>query len=248
MGSEASITVTFAAGVLSFLSPCVLPLAPAYLCFLAGVSISQARADAGPLRLDTSSVRIVLIALSFVLGFSTVFVALGATVSALGRTITAHFTLLSVIAGSVICLLGLHLLGLTPLRPLMRDIRFQATARPASLLGAYVVGLAFAFGWTPCVGPVLATVLLVAGAEDTAARGAILLAAYSAGIGLPFLLAAAFIGPCVRLVGRIGRRLVVVERVTGAGLVATGILIMTGAMPRLAELLLQAFPSLGTVG
>lgn len=248
MGLEGSFLVAFGAGILSFLSPCVLPLVPSYLCFLAGVSVGPPGLSGATVVSAGTTGRILLVACPFVLGFSTVFVALGATASVLGQTITAYFSTLSVVAGLVISLLGLHLLGLLPIGVLMREARFQAAARPASLAGAYLVGLAFAFGWTPCVGPVLAAILLVAGTEGTAGRGAALLGSYSAGIGIPFLAAALFIGPFLGLLARYRRNLALVEKMTGGALVVTGVLIMTGAMSRVADWMLRTFPGFGTIG
>lgn len=244
---DISVAGAFAAGLLSFLSPCVLPLVPPYLCFLAGVSIGELTGSDGRLTSQQSR-RIVVMAAMFVAGFTTVFVALGATASAVGSWITAYFDILAIVAGALILLMGLHFLGWLRIPLLYREARFQASSRPAGLLGAYLIGLAFAFGWTPCVGPVLATVLMVAGAEGTAARGAALLTAYALGIGLPFLLAAVFAGPFLNLLGRFRRHMPVIEKTMGAALVVTGLLFMTGTMPVLAGWLLQTFPVLGTIG
>lgn len=244
---DISIAGAFAAGLLSFLSPCVLPLVPPYLCFLAGVGINELTGADGRLT-SRQSGRIVGVAAAFVLGFTTVFVALGATASTLGSWITAYFDTLAIVAGALILLMGLHFLGWLKIPLLYREKRFQASARPAGLIGAYLVGLAFAFGWTPCVGPVLATVLMVAGAEATAMRGAALLTAYALGIGVPFLLAALFAGTFLNLLARLRRHMGAIEKAMGAGLVATGLLFMTGTMPLLAGWLLESFPALGTIG
>lgn len=244
---DISIAGAFMAGLLSFLSPCVLPLVPPYLCFLAGVGIGELSGSSGQLEARQSR-RIVMMAGAFVLGFTTVFVALGATASTIGAVVTAYFETLSIIAGALILVMGLHFLGWLRIPLLYREARFQTERKPASMVGAYLVGLAFAFGWTPCVGPVLATVLMVAGAEGTAARGATLLAAYSLGIGVPFLLAAVFAGPFLNLMARFRRHMPVVEKAMGAALVVTGLLFMTGTMPVLAGWLLQTFPALGTIG
>lgn len=244
---DISIAGAFMAGLLSFLSPCVLPLVPPYLCFLAGVGIGELSGSSGRL-VARQSRRIVMMAGAFVFGFTTVFVALGATASTIGTVVTAYFETLSIIAGALILIMGLHFLGWLRIPLLYREARFQTERKPASMIGAYLVGLAFAFGWTPCVGPVLATVLMVAGAEGTAARGATLLAAYSLGIGVPFLLAAVFAGPFLNLMARFRRHMPVVEKTMGAALVVTGLLFMTGTMPVLAGWLLQTFPALGTIG
>ncbi len=244
---DISVAGAFVAGLLSFLSPCVLPLVPPYLCFLAGVSIGELTGSDGRLTSQQNR-RIVVMAAMFVAGFTTVFVALGATASAIGSWITAYFDILAIVAGALILLMGLHFLGWLRIPLLYREARFQASSRPAGLLGAYLIGLAFAFGWTPCVGPVLATVLMVAGAEGTAMLGAALLTAYALGIGLPFLLAAVFAGPFLNLLGRFRHHMPVIEKTMGAALVVTGLLFMTGTMPVLAGWLLQTFPVLGTIG
>lgn len=234
------------AGLISFVSPCVLPLVPPYLCFLAGVTLDQLQASDDR---DAPTVRVLASAAAFVLGFATVFVALGATASVIGQTIARHFDLLSIIAGVVIIIImGLHFLGVFRIGLLYREARIHLDAKPPGLLGAYVVGLAFAFGWTPCVGPVLATILFVAGAEETALRGAGLLAVYSLGIGLPFLAAAAFARPFLGWMKRFRRYMGLVEKVMGGLLVVTGLLFATGQMATLSYWLLETFPALGTFG
>jgi cytochrome c-type biogenesis protein len=244
MSFEVSILGAFLAGLLSFLSPCVLPLVPPYLCFLAGVSLGELAPEGG----DGRSNRVVQHAAMFVFGFSTVFVALGASASFVGKALTEYFGVLSMVAGFALLVLGLHFLGLFRIALLLRDVRFQTSRSPAGLFGAYIVGLIFAFGWTPCVGPVLAAILLVAGAEDTARRGATLLAAYSIGIGAPFMLAALFAGPFMRAMSRMRRYIPMVEKTVGGALVITGALFLTGAMPRIAGWLLTNFPAFAAIG
>lgn len=235
------------AGVLSFLSPCVLPLVPPYLCFIAGISLDDLAGDVEA-RAAWPNWRVVALSFAFVLGFATVFVALGASASLVGKTITAHFELLGVVAGVVILMLGLHFLGVLRIGVLFREARFQMVRRPAGFLGAYVVGLAFAFGWTPCVGPVLAAILIIAGVEGSAAQGALLLGAYAAGIGIPFLLASLLSGYFIRLATRLRNHMGAIEKMIGGALVLTGILFLTGSMPRIAGWLLQTFPAFGTIG
>jgi len=194
-----------------------------------------------------------------VLGFSTVFILLGASASFLGQALREalawsvpigpfRLEVLPSLAGLVIIVMGLHFLGLLRIGLLYREARVQVARRPAGPFGAYLVGLAFAFGWTPCVGPVLAAILFVAGSEDTVSRGATLLGAYSLGIGLPFLVAAAFAGPFLRWAGGFRRHLGQVEKVMGGLLVATGLLFVTGQMSTLSYWLLEAFPVLGEIG
>jgi len=246
--SSISLVGALGAGLLSFLSPCVLPLVPPYLCFLAGVSLDELAAHGGEEGGWRPNRRIVALSLAFVLGFATVFVALGASASVVGKTVTAHFDALGIVAGVLIVVLGLHFLGVFRIGLLFREARFQATRRPAGFLGAYLVGLAFAFGWTPCVGPVLAAILMVAGADGTPARGALLLAAYALGIGIPFMLASLFSGAFMRLMAGLRRHMPVIEKVIGAALVLTGILFLTGGMPRISGWLLETFPAFGALG
>ena len=236
----------FIAGLLSFLSPCVLPLVPPYLCYLGGMTVEQLAEEQAAK--TAASRRVFWAALAFVLGFSTVFVALGATATVIGQFVAQYLDVLAKIAGAVIIVLGLHFLGVFRIALLFREARFHIESKPAGLAGAYVVGLAFAFGWTPCVGPVLAAVLFVAGSEETIWRGTSLLAIYSAGLGVPFLAAAFAAGPFLNLMRRFRGGVVVVERVLGAALVVTGILFITGSMSEIAFWILDTFPNLGKIG
>ncbi|MGI9355388.1 MAG: cytochrome c biogenesis CcdA family protein [Rhizobiaceae bacterium] len=245
MNLDIGFAGAFLAGLISFISPCVLPLVPPYLSFLAGVSIDQFSADE---RSSDVTRRVVLTALIFVAGFSTVFVALGASASLIGSFVTQHLNVLGYIAGAIILVLGLHFLGAFRIGFLYREARFQGPAKPLGLLGAYVIGLAFAFGWTPCVGPVLAAILLYAGSEADVVRGAALLFTYSLGIGLPFVIAAFFAGPFMRLMQRFRQHMGKVEKAMGVMLVCTGILFLTNSMSTIAYLMLDLFPSLGQVG
>jgi cytochrome c-type biogenesis protein len=176
-----------------------------------------------------------------------VFVALGAGASSLGQLVADHLTWLSRIAGGVIVLLGLHMLGLFRWSMLMRQARFEAS-RPVSFLGAFVVGLAFGFGWTPCVGPVLASILLLAGTQDSVGHGAMLLSAYAAGIGVPFIAAAFFTGPVLRWLARFRGHLGTIEKVMGLALVITGVTIAMGWMPIVGNWLVDVIPALGRIG
>ena len=185
MASDVTYSAATMAGLLSFLSPCVLPLVPPYLTFIAGTSLEELSNErVGPARRD-----VMLAAVLFVAGFSTVFIALGATASIFGQLIRAYLDVLSYAAGFAIILMGLHFLGILRWTLLYREARLEVQ-KPVGLWGAYVMGLAFAFGWTPCIGPILAAILAVASSEETVGQGAVLLAFYSVGLGLPFLLAA----------------------------------------------------------
>ena len=234
------------AGLLSFLSPCVLPLVPPYLCFLGGVSMAELQA--GHVN-EGKLVRrqVMLAATAFVAGFTTVFVTLGATASALGQLVAEWSGVLAQVAGVAILLMGLHFLGVLKFAALYRDVRFQPQ-KPLGLLGAYLIGLAFAFGWTPCVGPVLSAVLFVAATEETLTEGALLLLAYALGLGIPFLLSAMLLERAVAALRRIRNWIPVIEKATGALLVLTGLLFLTGSMSELSYWLLEAFPALGRIG
>ena len=245
-GLDVTYAGAFGAGLLSFLSPCVLPLVPPYLCFLGGVTLDEVTNAEAPK--PAIMRRVFLAALLFVVGFSTVFVSLGATASAIGQLVADYLDVLAKIAGVVIAILGLHFMGLLKIPFLYREARFQTESKPTSLVGAYVVGLAFAFGWTPCVGPILAAILFVAGSDDSVMYGTSLLGAYSAGLGVPFLLAALAVRPFLGFTTRFRQHMQTVERVIGGLLVVTGVLFLTGTFSEIAYWLLEAFPALGTVG
>jgi cytochrome c-type biogenesis protein len=239
-----SIPAAFVAGIISFLSPCVLPLVPPYLIYLTGATIEHVSSNEA----TTASRRAVMLsALAFVLGFSTVFVALGASASLIGSFIRTWSAQLSIAAGIVIVIMGLHFLGLTRIGFLMREGRLTAP-KPVGLWGAYVMGLAFAFGWTPCIGPILAAILSVAAAEATVTKGAALLAIYSAGLGIPFLLAAFMIDRSTSLLARMKRHLATIERAMGVLVVVTGICFLTGTMSTVSIWLLETFPGLANFG
>jgi cytochrome c-type biogenesis protein len=244
MTADVSIFAALLAGVLSFLSPCVLPLVPPYLVYLAGASLERlAGAEPEPaVRREA-----VFAALLFVAGFSTVFTALGASASALGALIQAWSAELGIIAGIIIIIMGLHFLGLTRLDILLREKRARMP-HPVGLWGAYVMGLAFAFGWTPCIGPILAAILAVAASKDTVARGAMLLAVYSAGLGIPFILAALAAEPFAAFLAKFKRHLELVEKAMGGLLVLTGIAFLTGFLSEVSYYLLEWFPALGKIG
>ena len=244
MIQDVSIPAALLAGLVSFLSPCVLPLVPPYLIYLTGATIEQVAND----ETKVSSRRAVMISAGmFVLGFSTVFVALGASASLIGSLIRAWSAELSIVAGIVIIIMGLHFLGLTRIGFMMREGRLPIP-RPVGLWGAYAMGLAFAFGWTPCIGPILAAILSVAAAEATVTKGAMLLAVYSAGLGIPFLIAAFMVEQFSALFARIKRHLVNVERAMGVLLVVTGIGFLTGAVTSASIWLLETFPALQNFG
>ena len=244
MAADVSIFAALLAGLVSFLSPCVLPLVPPYLVFLAGTSLERlAVAEPEPMvRRDT-----VVAAVLFVAGFSTVFVALGASASAIGGVMRFYSNELAIVAGIAIIVMGLHFLGLTPIRFLYRQARIDVP-KPVGLWGAYVMGLAFALGWTPCIGPILAAILAVAASKATVATGAGLLAVYSLGLGVPFIIAALAVEPFAAFLARFRAHLRHMERVMGGLLVLTGIAFLAGVFTHLNIWLIETFPILQSIG
>jgi cytochrome c-type biogenesis protein len=244
MAADISLLAALIAGLVSFLSPCVLPLVPPYLVYLAGTSLERL-ADDDPQ--TGSTAQTVGAALLFVAGFSTVFVALGASASLIGSLVRAYSGTLATVAGVVIIVMGLHFLGVFKIATLMREKR-ASLPKPVGLWGAYVMGLAFAFGWTPCIGPILAAILAVAASETTVTRGATLLAVYSLGLGVPFVIAAFAIQPFAAFLTRFRKHLLRVEQGMGVLLILTGIAFLTGTITTASYWLLEAFPVLGTIG
>lgn len=244
MHADVSYLAALIAGLVSFLSPCVLPLVPPYLVYLAGASLERFEAREAEPRVKRE---MVMAAALFVLGFSTVFVALGASASVIGSLIRAYAQPLSIVAGILIIIMGLHFLGLTPIAWLYRQKRAQIV-QPVGLWGAYVMGLAFAFGWTPCIGPILAAILAVAASEQTVTKGASLLAVYSLGLGIPFVAAAFAVEPFAAFLARFRKHMHRVEQVMGGLLVLTGIAFLTGSINLMSIWLLETFPVLGKIG
>ncbi|MDD8024073.1 MAG: cytochrome c biogenesis protein CcdA [Paracoccaceae bacterium] len=231
--------VALVAGLLSFLSPCVLPIVPPYLAYMGGVSM-------GDLRAGKRSA--VVPALFFVMGLSTVFLIMGVAASAFGRFFLSNQEMFGRIAGGVIIVLGLHFLGVFRISILDREARLDAGDQGGSSLGAYVLGLAFAFGWTPCIGPQLGAILSIAAQGGDMARGTGLLAIYALGLGIPFLLAALFIQRAIGVMNRLKRHMGLIEKVMGGLLVLVGILLLTNAFSALSFWLLETFPGLAALG
>lgn len=250
MIADISFVSALVAGALSFLSPCVLPLVPPYLCYMAGISLDQFRGEGATAEAAVARTRfsVLLTAFLFTLGFATVFVALGAGASSIGALLRQHMDLLAKIGGLIIIVMGLNFLGVFRIGFLAREARFQSGGRPATLSGAYIMGLAFAFGWTPCIGPVLGTILGVAAARDTVGDGALLLAIYSLGLAVPFWIAAGFSGAFMRFLTRFRKHLGVVEKVMGALLVLTGLAFIFGFVSDAAIWFQQTFPILMQIG
>lgn len=241
--TDLSLPYVVFAGLLSFLSPCVLPLVPPYLSYLAGTTLDEWTDES-----DSSVNRMALLtALAFVLGFSTVFVLLGAGASVIGGVLRQNSVEIGWVAGALIIAMGLHFIGIIRIPLLAREARLHVE-KPAGVAGAYVMGLAFAFGWSPCIGPVLGSVFAVAGSEASVMRGMGLLALYSAGLGIPFLLAAFAMGPFIRFMRRFRSQMGKIEKAMGVFLVLTGIAFITGSFTTFGAFLLEVFPVLGRLG
>jgi len=235
------------AGLISFLSPCILPIVPFYLSYLAGVSMGQLTEEG---KLTTAvRVRAFVAALFFSAGVLTIFVALGAGASSLGQVVREWFDILRWIAAALIIAMGLHFLGVVRIPILYRQLKADAgNTDNLGFLGAYVIGLAFAFGWTPCVGPVLAAILFAAAGQESAGEGARLLMAYGIGMTAPFVLAALFIGPFMRFMSRFRKHMDKVEKVMGALLILFGVLIATNSVNLIAQWMIETFPVFTTMG
>jgi cytochrome c-type biogenesis protein len=241
--TDISLPAAAAAGLISFLSPCVLPLAPPYLCYLAGTTLEELVEEG-----ETQARRKTIIAAAlFVLGFSTVFVSLGATASVFGALVRQWSHVLSIAAGLAIIVMGLHFLGALRIGAMFREKRLEI-ARPPGLWSAYLMGLAFAFGWTPCIGPILAAILAVAGSEETAGRGAILLLAYSFGLGAPFIVAAFVMEPFLAWAKGFRGQFARLEKAVGVLLMLTGVGFLSGGIQSASLWLIDNFPALARLG
>lgn len=237
-----AMLVALLAGMLSFLSPCVLPIVPPYLAYMSGISVTEMT------EADAARRRAAIPALAFVLGLSTVFLFLGFTASAFGAFFLQNQLLFARIAGVAVTVFGLHFLGVFRIPLLDREARLDAGDRGGSAVGAYVLGLAFAFGWTPCIGPQLGAILSLAASEGSVSRGTTLLAVYAAGLGLPFLVSAIWLNRAMGVMGRLKRHMATIERVMGALLIGVGVALFTGAFTTFSWWLLERFPGLATLG
>jgi cytochrome c-type biogenesis protein len=240
MGQNVTLLAAFAAGFLSFVSPCVLPLIPGYISFVSGVSVEEMRADAAP---ATSRLQVFLTSLAFVIGFSLVFVALGASATAVGKFLFARLPLFSKIAGAVLIVFGLHTMGVFRLAFLDTEKRVHSQRKPAGPLGAMLVGVAFAFGWTPCIGPILGGILAIAGSKNSVAEGVTLLAVYSLGLGIPFLITSLAINQFFGAAKRIRKYYHAIELASGALLIVIGLLIISGQLTIITRALQPYLPS-----
>lgn len=242
--SAIAVMTAFGAGTISFLSPCVLPLVPGYISYVTGDTLSHSH------HIDDRAQRLAVLGLSlcFVAGFSTVFIALGAGATALGQLLLRYKYETNIIGGIIVIMFGLFMIGMVKLPWLQRDLRFHGTIKGARPLGAYLIGLAFAFGWSPCIGPVLGVILTMSAAASTVSNGIALLGAYSLGLGIPFLVTALFMGVLLKrlkAMRRFGRWLQVGA---GAGMVFMGIAMITGWLTTFAFWLLNTFPVFAAIG
>lgn len=236
-----ALTLAFLAGVISFLSPCVLPIVPPYLAYMSGISLSEATDN-------NKAVSVFLPAVFFVLGLSTVFLILGFTASALGTVFLSYQDTLITISGILVMGFGLHFLGILRIGFLEREARFEASSQNGSAFGAYVLGLAFAFGWTPCIGPQLASILTLAASEGSVARGTTLLGVYALGLGVPFLLVALFLSRLSATLTWLKRHMQIIERLMGLLLWTIGLMMLTGGFADFSFWILDTFPSLANLG
>jgi cytochrome c-type biogenesis protein len=245
MGDSVSLLTAFAGGLASFVSPCVLPIVPGYLSFISGVNVAEFKATEAPAGLIR---RVAIMSCVFVLGFSTVFVTLGAAATLIGYTLQQHKRELGMIGGVVVIVLGLHTAGIIKIPWLLYEKRAEMRQRPVGLFGAYLVGLAFGFGWTPCIGPILGAILLYASQQETVAQGVVLLSSYSAGLGVPFIVSALAINRFFRASSQLKRHMHAVEVVSGVLLVGVGVLLLTDRLTLLAQWFSRVFPALSRIG
>jgi cytochrome c-type biogenesis protein len=238
VASTASIPAAFAAGLLSFLSPCVLPLVPAYLSYMSGVSVEELMEASHAEALKKTGLKSVL----FVLGFSVVFIAMGATAASIGQFLAAQAILLMKVAGVIVIIFGLHMTGIFRIKALYSEHRFHSQLKTVSYAGSFLIGVMFAFGWTPCVGPVLAGILALAANSETVMRGVGLLAVYSLGLGLPFLIAGFATGTVLKALGRFRRHFRKIEVASGVLMILVGVVILTGNLGTISGLIERVIP------
>lgn len=240
MSQEVTLLTAFVAGFLSFVSPCVLPLIPGYISFISGMTLEEMQGNAAA---AASRGRVLLVSSAFVLGFTVVFVAAGASASALGKFMYAQSPILEKIAGSVLIILGLHMMGVFRIRLLENDTRIHTKRKPAGPVGAFLVGTAFAFAWTPCIGPILGGILAMAASRDSVGEGMQMLAVYSLGLGVPFLLTSVAIDRFFAAAARIRKHYRTIELVSGGLLIAVGVLIFFDQFTLIAKYLSPYLPT-----
>ena len=235
-----AVLVSILAGLISFLSPCVLPIVPPYLAYMSGISLDSSA--------EKSNLKVIVVAAFFVMGLSTVFLILGVAASSFGILLLGYKDLLTTIAGLLIMCFGLHFLGIIRIPLLNRELRLDVGDKGGSFFGAYLLGLAFAFGWTPCIGPQLGAILSLAASEASLYKGMILLGFYALGLGIPFLIVAAFLSKMGNTLLFFKKNFELIERVMGLLLWTVGLLMLSGGFTDLSFWLLETFPYLGTLG
>lgn len=241
-GLVSAIIIAMLAGLLSFASPCVLPIVPPYLAYISGISLNEIDRE------KAARKRVFLMASSFVMGLSTIFILLGAASSALGRFFAEHKTAFEYVAGVTIIVFGLNFLGIIRLGFLSADMRFNPGKAQGNLFSAYIFGLAFAFGWSPCIGPQLGAILSLAAQEESILRGTLLLGVYALGLGVPFLLTALFLSRSMAVMSWMKVRMNHIEKIMGGFLILAGLLILTGQFAALSLWLLDNVPLLADFG
>lgn len=240
-----SLLAAFGAGFLSFVSPCVLPVVPGYLSFVSGASMEELASG------DSTAGRrwaIMIDILAFVLGFSIVFVALGASATAVGSFLLSKLSLLSKIAGVLVIVLGLHMIGVFRFKTLYQEKRFHQQSKRVGPVGSLLVGLAFAFGWSPCIGPILGGILAYASTQETVGQGMVLLAFYSAGLGVPFIIAGLSMDAFFRMTGRFKKHFRAIEVTSGVLLISVGVLIFTNQLTIISAWMVEKFPWMNEIG
>ncbi len=240
--NQVSLLAAFLAGVVSFISPCVLPLVPSYVTFITGVSFDELTAGNAGTRVRRLTI---IHSLAFILGFSLVFIALGATATVAGQFLRQHQDSLRRVGGAMIILFGIYLTGIIPIPALSRERKKQLTTKPLGILGSVLVGVTFAAGWTPCIGPILASILIYASTAKTVTTGVVLLSVYSLGLGLPFFLSSLALNSFLAASRRIRSRLRTIEVASGVVLILFGILLVTDLFPRFVSFLSQFLPAVG---
>jgi cytochrome c-type biogenesis protein len=241
MSEEITLIAAFVAGFLSFISPCVLPLIPGYVSFVSGVSLEEMRA--GATAPAASRRRVLISSIFFVIGFSIVFILLGATATVVGKFLLTRLPILEKVAGTLLIILGLHMMGVFRIPFLESDTRVHVNRKPAGPIGALFVGLAFAFGWTPCIGPILTPIMTLAATRDTVWEGVRLLTVYSMGLGVPFLLTAVAINHFLAASARIRRHYRAIELTSGALIIGVGLLLYTGQLTVIVRFLTPYLPT-----
>lgn len=245
METDVTLITAFLFGILSFISPCVLPIVPGYLSFISGISFEEMQSAENA---ATVRKRILINALFFVIGFSVVFIALGASATFIGKFLSNHINVLSKIAGAIIIIFGIHMTGLVKIPFLNYEKRFHSRGKKFGLAGSFLVGLAFAFGWTPCIGPILAAILAIASQQDSISKGILLLSAYSLGLGLPFILTGWSITAFYNAFNKFKKHIPKVEIIGGILLIIIGVLIMTNTLTILSGYFSKLFPFLNDLG